>query len=195
MIQGKKADIKASGAAIVFSDEAMSTSDNLVYTITNSAKKVWDYRIEPVVKVDDVIITTGYTVLKLSGQVVFTVDPEGVVTVSGEYVTLTTVTTANEYSYSLENELEDITPFKSDYKKKMVVMSGMTGSLSKFRTIDNYFIDKLMSGEATVIEFYVDEVEDPVRVFALLDTDELSAAASGVQGESVSFISTAKMII
>ena len=195
MIPGKKAEIKISGSPIDFNDEAMTTTDNLIYKIDDETKRVWDYKTDPVVKVDTVIVTTGYSVVKLSGQIVFDADPGGGVTVSGKYVTLTAVATANEYDYSLENDFEDITPFKSEYKKKKVVMSGMTGSVGKFRELDNYFIDQLISGDPVVIEFYVDEVEDPVRVFALLDSDEIAAAANGIQSEKISFVSTTKMII
>lgn len=195
MIPGKKAEIKISGSPIDFNDEAMTTTDNLIYKIDDETKRVWDYKTDPVVKVDTVIVTTGYSVVKLSGQIGFDADPGGVVTVSGKYVTLTAVATANEYDYSLENDFEDITPFKSEYKKKKVVMSGMTGSVGKFRELDNYFIDQLISGDPVVIEFYVDEVEDPVRVFALLDSDEIAAAANGIQSEKISFVSTTKMIM
>lgn len=195
MIPGKKAEIKISGSPMDFNDETMTTTDNVIYVIDDETKSVWDYKTDPVVKVDAVIVTTGYSVVKLSGQIAFDADPVGVVTVSGKYVTLTSVATANEYDYSLENDFEDITPFKSEYKKKKVVMSGMTGSIGKFRELDNYFMDQLISGDPVVIEFYVDEVEDPVRVFALLDSDEIAAAANGIQSEKISFVSTTKMII
>lgn len=192
---GRLAKVHVAGTPVTFTDEAMSTSDNLTFTITDTNKKVWDWETAVTVKVDSVEVTSGFTVYKLEGKVVFDSVQTGVVTVSGKYVPTSQAAEAHKYSLNLEGESLDNTRFQDEYKRRIQGLKSASGTISQWVTIDTYFINALISGKPVVLELYPQATMEPFRLFAILESDEMSAAVTGQQDESVSFVSTEKMFI
>lgn len=192
---GKLAKVHVAGTPIAFTDEAMSTSDNLTYTITDTNKKIWDWETDVTVEVDGVPVTSGFTIYKLEGKVVFDEVQTGVVTVSGKYAPTSQAAEAHQYSLTLEGENIDVTRFMDEYKKRAQGLKSASGTISEWVTIDTYFIDALISGKPIVLELYPQSTLEPFRLFAILESEEMQAVVSGEQDKSVSFVSTEKMFI
>jgi len=192
---GKLALVKVASTPINFTDEAMTTSDNLTFQITNTSKRIWDYETDVIVKVDVVEVTTGFKISKLDGKIIFDNVETGTVTVTGKYVPTTTVAEAHEYSIALNADTLEVTRFQDEYKRKIPGLLDGSGSISDWDVIDTYFVDNLISGKPVVIELYPQSTLEPTRMFAILESTEMSAAVSGEQDKSVSFSSTEKMIV
>ena len=192
---GRLAKVHVAGTPIAFTAEATTTSDNLTFQITDNAKRIWDWETAVAVKVDAVSVTTGFSINKLEGKVVFDTAETGILTVSGKYVPTSLAAEAFEYSLSMESENLDNTRFLDEYKKRTQGLRSASGSISQWVTIDTYFIDALIAGKPVVLELYSQASLNPFRLFAILEADEMQAAVSGEQDESVSFVSTERMII
>lgn len=180
-VAGKDYTIKISGTATTMTNEATTTTDDKTYQITNTAKRVIDNTSTLTVK-DDGVTVTGYTVNYLQGTVTFdTADETRIITITGKYFPMTVAAYANEASTSKAVDLLEVTPFNTDYKKRIAGLKSASGTLSQFDITDETYIDAL--GEKVVIE------DDYHRFWALLESTELAAAVEGVQGETVSWVS------
>lgn len=188
-LNGYMAAVKAQSSAIAFTDEATTTADDTVYTITDSAKSIWDLDTPIVVKDGGVATAESYKVDRLKGQITFTTaNPARVITVSGSYVVLTTISQAKNFTFSGSADTLDTTTFASTGFRDFVagLVSG-TAALSKFYEVANFFINLLLSGERVVIEYYPDESGQPIRFFAVLADDSIDSPVEGLVDESISF--------
>lgn len=187
MEAGRLAKVMVSGAPIPFMDEATTTSDQKTFQISTEAKRVLDLQAGVVVKVDGETVSSGFDVKRISGEIVFTEEQAGAVTVSASYLPLTIAAECYEYSFTMDAESRDTTAFGMDYKRREPGLRSGSGSLSQWFELDRYFINALLSGKPVVIEMYPGANVSPDRVFALLDSDEVSAAVADSLNESVSF--------
>ncbi len=192
---GKLAKVHVAGTPIAFTDEATTTSDDLSFIISNAIKKIWDWKTDITVKVDGVTTTSGFTVYKLEGKVIFDSEETGVVTVTGKYVPTSVAAEAHDYNISLEAENLDNTRFQDTHKRRIQGLKSASGSISQWVTIDKYFAEALIAGNPVVLELYPQASLDPTRLFAILESDEMQAAVAGEQDESVSFVSTERMVV
>jgi len=187
MEPGRLAKVKVSGAPVPFVDEATTTSDQLTFQISTEAKRVLDLDEEVVVKVDGVAVSSGFTVKRISGKVVFFEAETGVVTVSASYLPLSIAAECYEYSFTIDADTRETTVFGMNHKRREPGLLSGSGSLGQWYTVDMYFINALLSGKPVVIEMYPGDTTDPDRIFALLDSDEIGAAVADSVNESVSF--------
>ena len=195
-LAGRLATIKVSGGPLSFTGEATTTTDDQNYQITDTAKRVWDRDTEPTVLEDASATTEDYTVNKLNGTITFaTADAlRGEVTVTGNYLPMSTATYAHDFSYARGVELMDVTAFLATHYKRLPGTKFASGTLSQFDMTDTYYADALVAGDPVVVEFVSDSGTDPIRVWALLESDEISAAIDNPQDEVVSFISTDELL-
>src|SRR6266496_4096205 len=104
-IAGRRALVKVSGGAIVFTDEACTTvTANTVFQITNAVKRVWDRAVAVVVKKDAVVQAAAlYTLNRLAGTITFLADIGGghAITVSGSYLPMAAVIEGKMYSWEI----------------------------------------------------------------------------------------------
>lgn len=191
-IAGKKARLKISGTAIVFTDEATTTSDNLTYQITNAVKRVWDRTVTIVVEDGGVPTVEVYTINRLTGTVTFGSAVVRTITVTGSYLPMAVAAECYDYNYSIEADNQDSTQFGDTFIHRVQGLLDVSGSISRFYAIDDVFIDKILAGEIFVIEFYTDfsQAAD-ILVWAILASDEDSASVDGLVEEGLEFEGTA----
>ena len=142
------------------------------------------------------VLPSEYTLKRLNGSVVFA-SAQAVGTqirIDGQYLPMSSAAYAYDYSYSRNVELLEVTPFLATYKKRIPGIKHASGKLSQFDLEDSYFIDALTLGSPIVIEFKGQTSDNPQRVWAILDGDEIKAAVESVQSESISFISTDELL-
>lgn len=140
-------------------------------------------------------VTTGYTINTLSGSAIFDTATARTIRISGSYLPMSTAAECKEYSITINGELLDKTAFQSDWVQKIQGLKSAEGSLSRWLDIDTYFIDSLLSGNPVVIEMYAQDTLEPDRIWAIINSNEMSTAVDGLNEEAVSFESTNAMLL
>lgn len=149
---GKRAQIKISGEPVVFTDEATTTSDNTTYRITNQTKTPWCRVCTITVEDGGVPTAESFTLNRLTGEVTFTSSAVRTITVTGSYLPTTTVAEANEFSYSIEGNNEDVTFFTKDYMLRKQALKDFTGSFSQWSATDRTAFNALLGADDVVGE-------------------------------------------
>lgn len=187
-LRGYLASVKAQSSSVSFTDEATSTSDNQNYTITDTAKAIWDIDSSIVVEDGGVPTSEAYTLSRLTGKVTFeTVDAGRVITVTGDYVALATVAEAKKFSFSGSCDALDATRFLDEYRQYEAGNVTATAEIGEWLSADDYFIEMLINGDINVIEFYPNYLGDPIRFYALANTRNVESPQSGLLDETISF--------
>lgn len=195
-LQGYKALVKAESSQIAFTDEATTTSDNITYQITDTAKRIWGFDSTIIVEDAAVPTTEDYTINRFNGTITFDSEDGGrVITVTGDYVLLTTVAEAKEWSFDGVMELPDSTVFQDTERGFTPALLTATATIGKFYSVDNYFIDMLFDGTTKVIELYPDSTGDPFIVYGLVASDSITTAIEALIEESINIQITNKMIV
>jgi hypothetical protein len=193
-LPGRKALVKVSGAAVAFTDEATTANvDRTRYQVTNAAKRVWDRTAAVVVERDTgggygVVASTEYTLNRLKGTVIFNSAQAvgAAVRVDGSYLPMSTAAEAKAYSINASANNADASVFGDGWVKRQQARLDITGTISKFKTTDSYFYDKLIAGEPVLLEFFSDSsVDADTKVWALLNQEEITAGADGLVEEPI----------
>jgi hypothetical protein len=108
-VAGYAVSVKLTGTSTAMTDAATTALSATRYQVTDSTKRVLDPAVAVTVEVDGAPATaTDYTLDYLFGIVTFGVDPDGVVTVTANYLPLLTVALARSVSVSMSRvELDD----------------------------------------------------------------------------------------
>lgn len=192
---GKKALIKVSGDPVAMTDEATTTTDDTSYQITNAAKRIIPLNASVTVEDGGVLTVESYTINRLNGTITFgSADPLRDITVSGQYLPMSTAAECREFSLTINGETIDITAFQSDWLTKIQGLKSAEGSLSKWWETDTYFQDALIAGNPVVLELYEQSDLEPERLWVLINSSEISAAVDGAVEVSVSFESTDELL-
>ena len=131
----------------------------------------------------------NYTLNRLSGTVTYATATTRVIMISGDYLPMTTAAYAHNASVSTKADLSDVTAFGATCHKKVATLLSASGSLSQFDITDTTYSDALRAGVPVVIELDESSSVEPTRYWALLESDEVTAAIAGVQDETVSWVS------
>lgn len=195
-VKGYLARVKVSGTPVTMTAEpTTNTVTNLVYQITNVAKRVIPLDEPVVVKVGGTPVTTGFTVCKLNGKVTFDTNASRVVTIDSKYHPMSVAAEAKEFSVTINTELLDATKFASGgYVEKQAGLQSLEGSITEFYSIDRFFEDSLVAGSTVVVELYPDGT-NPISAFVKITSSEIGASISELVEESISFESTNKALI
>lgn len=189
-LAGFTTQIKISGAPIAMAGETTVTDDNTVYQIESASKQVLDRDTSPTVLDGGVETLEKYTVNYLNGKITFGSANAGrVITVTGKYLPMTVAAYANQASKSDNCDIIDCTPFGATYKKRVKGLKSASGSLTQLNLADDTFKDALTAGVPIVLEYRATPESEPDRYWALLESDEVTAAIEGLQSEAVSWIS------
>ena len=200
-IAGRKALVRVSGAPVALSAEPTTADATLKnFTITNAAYRVWDRAAAVSVtrSPDGVTFTavpaTEYTVNRLTGTVSFAAAQAAgtQIRVSTSYLPLATAAEAKEFSYTFTGNNLDASTFGSTFVLRQQGQRDITGSLSMWTTTDRTFEDALTADRPVVLEFYSDSgASADFRVWALVNSDEISAAVDGLAETAVEWEGTA----
>lgn len=188
--------MKEESSQIAFLDEVTTTSDNISYTIANALKNIWGFNSVIIVEDAGVPTTEPYTLSRLTGTVSFeTADAGRVITVSGDYVLLSTVAEAKAWGLDVAIDMLDETVFQDSSRAFKPGLITGSASIGKFYTLDKYFVDAILAGTTKVIEFYADAAEPPIVVYGIISADGISSAVESLIEESVSIQITQRMIL
>lgn len=194
---GKSANVKNTGVAVPVLAEPMTDSgDHKTYQITAAARQILDRTAAVVVYDDGVETVEEYTLERLNGKVIFDdVDAErGPITIDCSYLPATTVALAHEFTLQKGCDILLVPKFGDEYKARLGGQKFASGTLSHWDVEDTYFSLALVQNKIVVIEFKSHPDDNPERVYALFESNELKAAVAGMQDAVVSFISNDKVL-
>lgn len=199
-VAGRKALVKVTGAAVSFTAEATTMSDaDTVYTITNTAKRIWDQTATITVLDGGVAVNAAldpYSINRLTGVVTFDGAAVRVITVTGSYLPASTAVGAKRFTYTLDRAALDDTDYdsantNSGFDSKLPGLKKISGSIGRNWSSDTYFTDALTTGLPVVIEFYSDRSSSAdMKCWALLNKDALQSALGGKVDADVEFEGT-----
>lgn len=205
-VAGKSAIIKVSGTATSLSGEGLTRISNTEWQITTASKRVIDRAVNPTLQREtapDTWADVEYeSVNKLNGKFTFAgsgYDATETIRVkatspTAKYLPMSAATYAHEFSYSRGIDLMEVNKFGDSYKDRIPGTKFASGTLSQWDVTSDYYKDALTAGNPVVIEFLHETGADPIRVWALLESVEMSAAIANPQDEVVSFISTDELL-
>jgi len=201
-LAGRLAVIKASGDPVTAVAEGLTRIDDNTWQITDTLKQVLDRDTEPTLEQDDGLggwDLIGYAkVNKLNGKFTFSdagyAGTETIRIKTGNYLPMSNVAYAHDYTYNKQANLIEVNRFNETHKKRIVGTKFGSGSLSQWDVTDSYFEDVLTTGEPMVLELRASSSGDPQRLWALIESTEMSAALDSAQDEAVSFISTDELL-
>lgn len=187
-LRGYLALVKVASSPIAFTDEATTTSDNQSYTISNAAKVLWDIDTTLVVEDGGVPTTETYTVSWLTGTVTFgSVDAGRVITVTGAYVSASTVTAAKSFSFNGSADALDATKFQDSFREFEAGNRTATAELGRFFETDDLFVDMLLNGDRVIVEYYPQNTLDPIMFIAVANSVNVESPQAGLIDETISF--------
>jgi len=173
-----------------FTDAATTNSgDNKRYQVTNTAYRYWPIDAAITVKKNDVVITSGFTLERAGGYVVFDVanQPTDTITVSGQALTLVQCGGMFSWSADMKADLQDVTTFASGgWKENVATVGGWSGSAEAYWG-DRRFFDSL--GEILVVKLFVDSGASHrcLEGFAIITSEGIEAAVDDVVKEKIEF--------
>lgn len=182
---GSLASVNAQSSAIAFIDEATTTSDNIIYTISDSAKELWDLDTAIVVKDTAVVTVENYSIDRLNGTITFDTATSRTITVSGSYVVTTLIAEADEYSFNGETDAKESTVFLQNYKSYETGVLNATVSISKFK-VDDAYLTILLSKDRVILELNIDST-NTIKMFAVLTSVESNATIEELERESLQY--------
>jgi len=201
-LAGRLAVIKVSGDPVTAVAEGLTHVTDTVWQITDTLKQVLDRNTAPTLEKDDGLggwDPISYTkVNKLNGK--FTFDGAGFAVTetirikTGNYLPLSSAAYAHAYTYNKQANLMEVSRFGDTHKKRIAGTKFGSGSLKQWDVTDTYFADVLTSGGPMVLELRASAAGDPQRLWALIESTEMSAAIDSPQDEAVSFISTDELL-
>jgi len=191
-LQGYLASIKAQSSATVMTDEATTGVGDLAYTITDTSKLVIDLNTDLVVEDSGTVTTEAYTVDYLNGVITFAEAVSRTITVTGAYVTLTSVAIANSVSLSLSADMLENTVFGDVYKTFQSGLVTGTADLGGFFAVDDIFNEAILAGTYMVLEYYADATHK-FRFYALATSVNTDSPVAGLITESMSYQLTTQL--
>lgn len=168
-------------APVSFVDQATTDSgDHKRYQVTNPAYRYWPLDEPITIEVDGAPVTTGFTLERAGGFVVFDVARGAleVVTVSGKALTL--IQAGGFFNWSVDGDGDDVdaTTFESGgWKEFTRVLTGWSGSAEAFWGDERFFKSL---GEILVVKLFVDAgpSQDCLEGFALINSDGIESVST-----------------
>jgi len=180
-----------SNTGITFTDEATTASaDYKRYTISDSGKVYWDKNTTPVVEVDDVVVTSGYSIEYPGGIIVFddAQESDAVITVSGKYITVEQLIGFFNWSLTVNNTTIDATSFTSgEWSEFELATKNWEATAEKFWASTDDFSQRM--GEEVIIVLYCDFGTAKTRFegYATIQSDAVSSPVNELIKDSISF--------
>ncbi len=185
-------------ALVSFSDEATTgDGERKRYQVVDDDYRYWSPDEPVTVKKNDITITTGFTLERAGGFVVFeeALDAEDEVTVSGEALTLIQAGGFFNWSVDGDGEDADATTFVSGgWKEFLRTLNGWSGSAEAYWG-DTQFFDSL--GQIVVVKLFIDSgaAQDCIEGFAIINGDGIEAPVDGLVQETVDFTGTGPLYL
>jgi len=161
------------------------------YQVTTVADRYWDKSQAVTVKVNGVIVTTGFTIEYLSGFVVFATARASTdtVTVSGTALAVAQVGGMFGWKLDMDVAMEEVTTFSSGgYKEFVAGLKGFSGSADAYWT-DTDTADFMSNGEEVILVLYTDDTANKNRYegYAQLKKDSIDVQTKAVVKDTLNF--------
>lgn len=182
--------IQSTDAAIVFTDEATTANTAKTrYTITDATKRYWDQNTAVVVELDNVAVTTGFSIEYPGGVIVFdeALTTE-VVTVSGAYVEVEQLAGFFNWSLSVNNKTIDTTAYESgEWEEFILATKNFNVSAEKFWASDANFSERM--GSEVILVLYTDFGTAKTRFegYATIQTSAVNVPVDGLVNDRLEF--------
>lgn len=159
------------------------------YTIDNEDKRYLDKDSPVTVYVNDIAVSSGFTVLHIGAVVVFA-SPlllGDVVTVSGKSIAVAQAGGFFSWSAELSADTADVTTFESaSWKENLTTIKGFSASA------ESYWADEMLSsrlGQEVIIALYLDTGANKKRYegYAIILGDSIELSVDDVVNESIEF--------
>ncbi|NTW70679.1 MAG: hypothetical protein HGA49_00340 [Eubacteriaceae bacterium] len=169
--------------------------DRTSYTIGNEIQRYLDKNSPVTIYVNDVVITTGFSVQYLGGVVKFSIpqDPEDEVTVSGKSIEVDQVGGFFSWSAELSSDTADVTTFESaGWKDNLPTINGFSAST------ESYWLDEKLSGrlgQEVIVALYLDASTNKKRYegYGVISGDSIELSVDDVINESIEFEGSGKL--
>ena len=177
-------------APVNFTDQATTDSgDHKRYQVTNAAYRYWPLDAAITVKKNGGVVSTGFTLERAGGYVVFDVanQPSDTITVSGQALTLVQCGGMFSWSADMKADLQDVTTFASGgWKENLVTLDGWSGSAEAYWG-NRQFFDSL--GEILVVKLFVDSGASQrcLEGHAIITSEGIEAAVDDIVKEKIEF--------
>jgi len=185
---GYNSTLKSSGTPTAMVNEATSelTADT-IFQITNSARRIIDPDAAVVVRVNGVIVTTGFTLDYLLGKATFSppLNPADVVTISGNYLPMFDLLEGKEFNIDLSRDLNDSTVFKATPNRtRQPCLKDASGSISVLSNLLDasggipVLFDLLSNGTRFVLEITPGGTTKVFRAWVRFESQQVAAAVA-----------------
>ena len=181
-----------------FIDEA-TTADvtKKRYQVTDSALRYWPPDQTITVKKNGVIITTGFSLERAGGVVVFAdaLSVDDVVLVSGASLAIAECGGFFNWSIDTESDTEEVSTFSSDgWKEFKQTLNNWSGSAEAYWGDDNFMASV---GELLVVKLFVDAgvAKQCFEGFAIVSGDSIETPTEGIVNESIDFQGTGPLYL
>ena len=177
-------------APVAFTTQATTkNAANTRYQVTNAAFWYWPLDAAITVLKNAVPVTTGFTLERAGGFVVFSPALLGtdVVTVTGSALTLVQAGGFFNWSVDAEGETAETTTYASaGWKEFSQVIKGWSGNAEAYWGNDRFFKSL---GQIIVVKLFVDTGASQrcLEGFALITSDNIESAVDEIVQESVDF--------
>jgi predicted secreted protein len=177
-------------APVSFTDQA-TTKDgtNTRYQVTNAAYRYWPLDATITVKKNGSTVTSGYTLERAGGYVVFDspLQPTDTVTVSGQALTLVQCGGFFNWSIDFEQETTEATTFASNgWKEFAATVKGWSGSAEAYWGDDRFFKSL---GNIIVVKLFVDSgaSQKCFEGFAIINSEGIESAVDELVTDKIDF--------
>ena len=165
------------------------------YTIDNETKRYLDKFSPVTVYVNDIAVSSGFTIVHLGAVVVFASQLllTDVVTVSGKSIAVDQVGGFFSWSAELAADTADVTTFASgSWKENLPTINGFSASA------ESYWADEQLSGrlgQEVIIALYLDTGTNKKRYegYAFISGDSIELSVDDVVNESIEFEGSGKL--
>ena len=185
---GYETVVKISGGSTNFTTQTANDSgDHMLYYMASTATRAFDPDATFTVYDGGVETTEDYEIDYIQGGVQFATADTRTITISGAYLTMSTVATASSLSINESSDLLDITPFGTSYRKRKAGLKSASGTITEFNVADETFTDAIIAAEFLILDIYEVSHALPKRYWAVFESSELQAAVEGAQTQVLSW--------
>lgn len=177
-------------APVAFTDQAtIADVAYRRYQVANVAYRYWPLNVAITVKKNGSIITSGFTLERAGGFVVFDAAllATDVVTVSGQALTLVQCGGFFNWSVDMKAELQEATTFASGgWKEHVLTVEGWSGKAEAYWGDDRFFKSL---GEILVVKLFVDSGASQrcFEGFAIVTSDSIETSVDKIVSEKIEF--------
>lgn len=186
---GYNGRVRIGGTPVAVTSEACSTSDNTVYTITDTARRIMEATTSVTVDDGGTPTVESYTLDRLAGTITFGSATARTITLDYSYVPTSVVGEFNSSTISISATNEDTTIFGDSYVGRTQAILDVTGSLGGFWTTDTTWQTELLTDQITIVEIHPNNSDTThyLRCWAKLASIGQDTSPDAMTGESIEF--------